>query len=60
MRIDEGQAALKKDDVIMKYGNNLCDKHYINDDQTYYISNKLRELGRLLIQMQLKKDMLHV
>ena len=36
MRIDEGQAALKKDDVIMKYGNNLCDKHYINDDQTYY------------------------
>ena len=24
------------------------------------ISNKLRELDRLLIQMQLKKDMLHV
>ena len=55
MRVDEVSTALRKDDVIIKYGNTLCRKHYNNDDQTYYISNKLRELGRLLIKMQLKK-----
>ena len=46
---------MRKDDVIIKYGNTLRRKHYNNDDQTYYISNKLRELGRLLTKMQLKK-----
>lgn len=43
---------VKTDDVMIKYGNTLCRKHANNDDKTYHISNKLRELGRLLLQMR--------
>lgn len=55
MKIDEVSALLKTDDTIIKYGNALCRKHFNNDDQTYYISNKLRELGRLLFKMRERK-----
>ena len=51
MRVDDVSIALKLDNVIIKYGNVLCRKHYNNDDQTYHISNKLRELGRLQLHM---------
>ena len=52
MKIDDVSMLLKLDMVIIKYGNVLCRKHYNNDDQTYFISNKLRELGRLLFLMK--------
>lgn len=52
MRVDDVSLALKLDPLIIKYGNVLCRKHYNNDDQTYHISNKLRELGRLLIKLR--------
>jgi len=55
MKVDETSMALKLDPVVIKYGNVLCAKHYNNDDQTYHISNKLRELGRLLIAMRKQK-----
>ena len=47
---------LKLDPTIIKYGNVLCRKHYNNSDQTYHISNKLRELGRLLLKMRSTKE----
>ena len=52
MKVDDVSTALKVDDTIIKFGNILCRKHSNNDDQTYYISNKLRELGRLLLAMR--------
>ena len=52
MKVDDVSIGLKLDQTIVKYGNVLCRKHYNNDDQTYYISNKLRELGRLLLHMK--------
>ena len=52
MKVDETSLSLKLDLTIIKYGNVLCRKHYKNQDQTYHISNKLRELGRLLVYMQ--------
>ena len=55
MRVDDVSLALKMDTIIIKYGNMLCRKHFNNDDQTYHISNKLRELGRLLLHMQKQK-----
>ena len=50
MKVDEVSLSLKVDNTIIKYGNTLCRKHYNNSDQTYHISNKLREIGRLLIK----------
>lgn len=55
MRVDEVSMLLKFDTTIIKYGNSLCHKHFNNDDQTYHISNKLRELGRLLLTLREKK-----
>lgn len=55
MKVDEISTAVKTDDTIIKYGNSLCHKHFNNDDQTYHISNKLRELGRLLVEMRQKQ-----
>lgn len=52
MKVDEISMAIKVDPVITKFGNMLCKKHYNNDDQTYHISNKLRELGCLLVHMR--------
>lgn len=55
MRVDEVSTAMKRDGVIIKFGNALCRKHYNNDDHTYYISNKEWELGRLSVKMQFTK-----
>lgn len=65
MKVDDVSICLKVDNTIIKYGNVLCKKHLNNDDQTRHISNKLRELGRLLLKMKSKnlvtcfKDILH-
>ena len=52
MKVDEISTTCKVDATIIKFGNKLCSKHANNDDQTKYISNKLRELGRLAIKMK--------
>lgn len=49
MKDDEIKSALLKDELILRYGNSLCEaKSSIKHHRTY-ISNKLRDLGRLLI-----------
>lgn len=50
--MDEISTTCKVDATIIKFGKKLCSKHANNDDQTKYISNKLRELGRLAIKMK--------
>ena len=56
MKVDEISNCVKNDVTIVKYGNALCKKHYNNDDQTYHISNKLRELGRLFLKMKMSQN----
>ena len=53
MRDDAISTVVKSDELIIKYGNVLCRKHYNNEDQDYYISNKLRELGRFVVCMRI-------
>ena len=56
MKVDEISTTCKVDETIIKFGNKLCHKHANNDDQSKYISNKLRELGRITIKMKAYKD----
>lgn len=52
MKVDEVSAYCKIDDLIIKFGNKLCHKHWNNGDQSKYISNKLRELSRLTLKLK--------
>ena len=52
MTVDDVSLAIRKDEVLLRYGNNLVRRHWNNDNQTHHISNKLRELGRLFIEMK--------
>ena len=56
MRVDDVSICVKVDDVIIKYGNIMCRKHANNGDQTYHITNKLRELGRLLLHLRTSEE----
>ena len=50
MLVDDVSMCLRSDKLIVQYGNMLCRKHCNNGDQTYHLSNKLRELGRLTLE----------
>ena len=50
MNYDEVSIYLKQDKLIIKYGNVLCRKLRKSGDQQYHISNKLRELSRLVLE----------
>lgn len=52
MKVDEVSTLCKSDQLIIIYGNKLCNKHINNDDQSKYIANKLRELSRLTLKMR--------
>ena len=56
MNVDEISNTCKTDPTIIKYGNKLCRKHANNDDHSKYISNKLRELGKLTVKMKSHKE----
>lgn len=43
---------VKTDPLIIKYGNAMVRKHLNDDDQSKYIRNKLRELGRLVLKLK--------
>lgn len=49
MKDDEIKTAVLKDDTILHYGNSLCEEKGNILHHRTYISNKLRNLGRLLI-----------
>ena len=46
---DAGRVA-KSDKTIIQFGNRLCRKLRKEGDQQYYISNKVRELARLVLE----------
>ena len=50
MNVDEVSMCLRNDLMIIKYGNCLCRKLRKCGDQQHHISNKLRELGRLVLE----------
>ena len=52
MKVDEISTYIKTDSLIIRFGNKLCNKHMNNDDQSKYISNKLRELSRFTLEMR--------
>ena len=50
MLIDDVSQVVKGDDLILKFGNKLCARLRKNGDQQHYISSKLRELARLVLE----------
>ena len=50
MNVDEVSLCVKNDELIIKYGNALCTRLRRCGDQQQHISNKLRELGRLVLE----------
>ena len=50
MLVDDVSLCLRNDQLIIKYGNTLCKKLLKAGDQQHHISNKLRELGRLVLE----------
>lgn len=52
MRDDDVKSILQTDDLILSFGYRLFEKVGCNDHQFQYVSQRLRELGRLLIVMK--------
>ena len=52
MTVDDVSCAIRRDEVLLKFGNHLVRRHWNNDDQNHHISNKLRELGRLFLEIK--------
>lgn len=52
MLVDDVSTCVKKDQLIIQFGNKLCTRLRKDGDQQHYISNKLRELGRLTLETQ--------
>ena len=52
MVVDDVSTALKKDILLIKYGNALCRRHWNTEGQNHHISNKLRELSKLLLAVK--------
>ena len=50
--MDNVSDSVKVDPTIIDYGNKLYRKHYNNGDQLKYISNKLREQARLILEIR--------
>lgn len=56
MIVDDVSQCVKGDDLILKFGNRLCSKLRKDGDQHHHISNKLRELARLVIETRRSCD----
>ncbi|XP_065936953.1 uncharacterized protein [Magallana gigas] len=56
MRDDEVKVIIQSDPRILDYGRRLFEKHGHEPHKTQYISQKLREVGRLLFACKLSKD----
>lgn len=52
MRDDDVKSILQTDDLILSFGYRLFEKVGCNDHQFQYVSQRLRELGTLLIVMK--------
>ena len=57
MKVDDISLCVKNDDLLVKYGNSLCKRHLRdNREQDNYISNKVREVARLLLEVRKYDD----
>ena len=52
MTPDKVGLAVKRDELILKFGLQVFNKHGHDEDKTEYINCKMRELGRLVIQLR--------
>jgi len=59
MLVDDVSMTIRKDECLLRYGNSLCRRHWNNNGQNYHISNKLRELARLLNEVRQICDNVH-
>ena len=50
MLVDDVSRCVKSDPTIIKYGNKMCSKLRLEGDQQHHISNKMRELARLVLE----------
>ena len=50
MRVDEASQHVNKDWLIIEFGNKLCLKLRMDGDHQHYVSNKVRELARLVLE----------
>lgn len=50
MKTDKESLTVRQDELIKKYGQWLCKKYYSNKHLTNDISQKMREMARLLIK----------
>ena len=50
MNVDDVSLCVRSDNLLIQYGNKLCIRHRKSGDQQHYISNKMRELARLLLE----------
>ena len=50
MKVDDVSLCVKSDRLIIQYGNRMCLRLRKEGNQQYHISNKLRELARLVIE----------
>lgn len=50
MVVDDVSLCVRNDPLIIKFGNSLCQRLRKSGEQKYHISNKMRELGRLVIE----------
>lgn len=56
MRDDEVKLVIASDLRILDYGRRLFEKHGHEPHKNQYISQKLREVGRLVLACKLSKD----
>eukprot|EP00111_Clytia_hemisphaerica_P016004 TCONS_00047337-protein len=50
MIVDDVSRCVKSDSLIIEYGNKMCLRLRMEGDQQHHISNKMRELARLVIE----------
>ena len=48
--LDDISHVVKNDELILRFGNRLCTKLRKDGNQQHYISNKMRELGCLVLE----------
>ena len=52
MIVDDVSRCIKSDPLICSFGNKLCQKLRKQGDQQHYVCNKLRELGRFVLEVR--------